>query len=64
MGLEGLHGLVSGLQVVALCRDFTADRPGVKLVGDITYIPTWQGWLFLATVIDCYTGVEDDPRSR
>src|SRR5674536_386152 len=36
-----------------LCRDFTADRPGVKLVGDITYIPTWQGWLFLATVIDC-----------
>ena len=38
-----------------LCRDFTADRPGVKLVGDITYIPTWQGWIFLATVIDCYT---------
>src|SRR5664280_2614965 len=37
------------------CRDFTADRPAVKLVGDITYIPTWQGWLFLATVIDCYT---------
>ena len=27
----------------------------MKLVGDITYIPTWQGWLFLATVIDCYT---------
>jgi len=22
-------------------------------VGDITYIPTWEGWLFLATVIDC-----------
>src|SRR5664280_3078859 len=38
-----------------LCRDFTADRPGTKLVGDITYIPTWQAWLFLATVIDCYT---------
>lgn len=36
-------------------RDFTADRPGVKMVGDITYIPTWQGWVFLATVIDCYT---------
>ena len=28
-------------------RDFTADAPGVKLVGDITYIPTWQGWLYL-----------------
>lgn len=37
-----------------VARDFTADRPGVKLVGDITYIPTWQGWLYLATVIDCF----------
>jgi putative transposase len=36
-------------------RDFTADAPGVKLVGDITYIATWQGWLYLATVIDCHT---------
>ena len=35
-------------------RDFTADAPGVKMVGDITYIPTWQGWLYLATVIDCH----------
>jgi transposase InsO family protein len=36
-------------------RDFTADAPGQKMVGDITYIPTWQGWVYLATVIDCYT---------
>ena len=36
-------------------RDFTADIPGAKMVGDITYIPTWQGWAFLATVIDCAT---------
>jgi transposase InsO family protein len=36
-------------------RDFTADAPGVKLVGDITYIPTWQGFVYLATVIDCHT---------
>jgi putative transposase len=36
-------------------RDFTADRPGVKMVGDITYIPTWEGWVFLATVIDCHS---------
>jgi putative transposase len=36
-------------------RDFTAAAPGAKMVGDITYIPTWQGWLFLATVIDCHT---------
>ena len=36
-------------------RDFTAAEPGEKMVGDITYIPTWQGWLYLATVIDCAT---------
>ncbi len=36
-------------------QDFTAEAPGQKLVGDITYIPTWQGWLYLATVIDCHT---------
>ena len=36
-------------------RDFTAPAPGLKMVGDITYIPTWQGWLYLATVIDCHT---------
>jgi putative transposase len=35
-------------------RDFTADAPGQKMVGDITYIDTWEGWLYLATVIDCY----------
>ncbi|MEU5185507.1 IS3 family transposase, partial [Streptomyces longwoodensis] len=36
-------------------RDFTADAPGEKLVGDITYIKTGEGWLYLATVIDCCT---------
>jgi putative transposase len=36
-------------------RDFTADAPGTKMVGDITYIPTWEGWVYLATVIDCHT---------
>jgi putative transposase len=38
-----------------LGRDFTAVTPGTKLVGDITYIRTWTGWLYLATVIDCCT---------
>jgi transposase InsO family protein len=38
-----------------LGRDFTADAPGTKLVGDITYIRTWEGWLYLATVLDCCT---------
>ena len=36
-------------------QDFKADAPGEKMVGDITYIPTWEGWLYLATVIDCHT---------
>jgi len=36
-------------------RDFTARAPGQKMVGDITYISTWQGWVYLATVIDCAT---------
>jgi putative transposase len=35
-------------------RDFTADAPWRKLVGDITYIRTWAGWMYLATVIDCF----------
>jgi putative transposase len=25
------------------------------MAGDITYVPTWEGWLYLATVIDCAT---------
>lgn len=36
-------------------RNFTADSPGEKLVGDITYVPAAEGWLYLATVIDCCT---------
>ena len=38
-----------------LKRDFTADEPGAKLVGDITYISTWAGWVYLATVLDCFS---------
>jgi transposase InsO family protein len=36
-------------------RDFTAAAPGQKLVGDVTYVQTWEGWVYLATVIDCCT---------
>lgn len=36
-------------------RDFTALIPGVRFVGDITYIHTWEGWLYLSTVIDLCT---------
>jgi putative transposase len=38
-----------------LRRDFSATAPAMKLVGDITYIRTWEGWLYLATVLDCHT---------
>jgi putative transposase len=36
-------------------RDFTAEQPGTRLVGDITYLKTGEGWLYLATVIDLAT---------
>ena len=36
-------------------RDFTAPTPGQRLVGDITYLKTGEGWLYLATVIDLAT---------
>src|SRR3954451_7821304 len=36
-------------------RDFTGDIPGTRLVGDITYLRTGQGWLYLATVLDLAT---------
>ena len=36
-------------------RDFTADAPGRRLAGDITCLPTEEGWLYLATVLDLHT---------
>jgi putative transposase len=30
----------------------TASLSNARWCGDITYVPTWQGWLYLATVID------------
>jgi len=38
-----------------LKRDFYAIYPNQKYVGDITYIPTNEGWVYLATVIDLYS---------
>ena len=37
-----------------LQREFTVDRPDRVWVTDITYIRTWQGWLYLAAVMDLY----------
>jgi transposase InsO family protein len=35
--------------------EFAAPAPDRLWVGDITYIRTWQGWLYLATVIDVFS---------
>ena len=36
-------------------RRFTADRPNELWLADITYLPTREGWLFLAVVLDAYS---------
>ena len=41
-----------------LQRDFAATRPNEKWVCDITYLPTlptWNGFLYLAFALDCYS---------
>jgi transposase InsO family protein len=35
-------------------RVFTAERPNQLWVSDFTYVSTWQGWLYVAFVIDVY----------
>ena len=36
-------------------RNFTAEAPDRLWVADITYIPTWAGFLYLAVVLDAYS---------
>jgi putative transposase len=36
-------------------RNFTTDRPNLLWVADITYIPTWAGFLYLAVVLDAFS---------
>ncbi len=38
-----------------LQQDFTAEQPNTKWVADITYIPTDEGWLYLAVVMDVFS---------
>jgi transposase InsO family protein len=47
------HGLPVAPNV--LDRDFTADSPNRVWVSDITYIRTWQGWLYLAAILDVFS---------
>ncbi len=38
-----------------LNQDFNVEMPNRAYVGDITYIPTKEGWVYLSTVIDLYS---------
>ena len=38
-----------------LDRDFTADRPNQKWAGDISYVWTREGWLYLAVILDLHS---------
>lgn len=67
MKLQGLRGAVRGKRVRTTIADvsaprpldrvnrqFKADRPNQLWVSDFTYVSTWQGWLYVAFVIDVF----------
>ena len=67
MRRQGLRGVVRGKVVrttisdrKAACpldrvnRQFKAERPNQLWVSDFTYVSTWQGWLYVAFVIDVF----------
>jgi putative transposase len=68
MRSAGLHGVSRRKRVYTTVRDpaarpapdlvqrhFSAPRPDALWVADITYIPTWAGFLYLAVVIDAFS---------
>jgi len=50
---DSRHGLPIAPNL--LDRNFTVAAPNQAWVGDITYIPTEEGWLFLAVVMDLFS---------
>jgi transposase InsO family protein len=38
-----------------LARNFQTPSPNVAWVGDVTFIPTLEGWLYLAVILDLYS---------
>jgi len=68
MNVAGISGMVTrrrgrttisvpGVRTAAdlVERDFNPQAPNRLWTADITYIRTWEGWLYLASVIDCYS---------
>ena len=49
-----INGRPSFLTPNKLQREFTVSQPNKAWVTDITYIRTWQGWLYLAVVVDLF----------
>ena len=49
------RGATSLLTPNTLQRGFTVQRPNTAWVTDITYVRTWEGWLYLAVVMDLYS---------
>jgi transposase InsO family protein len=50
---DSRHGLPIAPNLIA--RDFTATAPNRVWLADITYIPTAEGWLYLAAVMDLFS---------
>jgi transposase InsO family protein len=50
---DSQHGLPVAPNVVA--RRFNADAPNRVWVTDMTYVRTWEGWLYLAAIIDVFS---------
>lgn len=44
-----------GIAANWLCGDFSADEPNRKWAGDITYVWTHEGWLYLAVILDLHS---------
>jgi putative transposase len=40
-----------------VCREFTASRPNQLWVADLTYVRTWQGFCYLAFILDVYSRI-------
>jgi putative transposase len=63
-GLRALHGYRTRRWTIGkpavlipnlLQRQFTVSQPNKAWVTDITYVRTWQGWLYLAVVVDLFS---------